>query len=269
MRSDFVQYWNQISPENEGYWTSVESVRDRYNWAPLDRVYCYARENGILFKQQTMVNGGPRPSWSSLPQAEIAEEFDEWFRNFCERYPDTDLIDVVSGALPGHFPALHAHIAFGEDWIIRSFQLMKQYCPDSILILNDYNVIRWETEEFIEMARPVAKSGFMDAIGLQAHNLEGFPGTEIQKKLDYLWEQLQVPMYITEYDVAICDDEEQLETFQDQFPVLYHHPHIKGITIWGYIVGKTWVECSGLVRQDGTHRPAMTWLMQYIADNPR
>ncbi len=119
------------------------------------------------------------------------------------------------------------------------------------------------------MARPVVQSGYVDAIGLQAHHLDDLPAAEIQKQLDYLWEQLQIPMYITEYDVGICDDEEQLRTYQEQFPVFYNHPHVKGVTLWGYVSGKTWIECSGLIRQDGTHRPAMTWLMQYIEDNPR
>lgn len=52
--------------------------------------------------------------------------------------------------------------------------------------------------------------GSLDAIGLQAHGLEGYPAADIQRKLDYLWEQLQVPMYITEYDVEQPDDAKQL-----------------------------------------------------------
>jgi len=268
IRSDFIQYWNQISPDVEGKWTTVESMRDVYRWEPLDSIYNYAKQNGILFKQKSLVFGATRSSWSDLPSAEMAEEFEEWIRDFCDRYPDTDLIDVVEAALPGHFPAYHAQNAFGKEWITRSFQLARQYCPNSVLILNDYNVIRWETDNFIEMAKPVIQSGFVDAIGLQAHGLEGFPAADIQRQLDYLWEQLQVPMYITEYDVAL-KDEEQLQTYQEQFPVFYNHPHIKGITLWGYVYGKTWRDSTGLIYQDGTHRPAMTWLMNYIRENPR
>lgn len=269
MPSDFIQYWNQITPANEGKWPSVEGTRDVYNWAPLDRVYNYARQNGILFKHHTFVWGAARPSWQSAPQAEIAEEFEEWIRDFCERYPDTELIDVVNEPLPGHAPAVHAQVAFGENWITRSFQLARQYCPNSVLILNDYDVIRWETDRFIELVRPVIQSGYVDAIGLEAHGLEGFPAADIQQRLDYLWEQLQVPMYITEYDVDLADDAKQLQTYQEQFPVFYNHPHVKGITIYGYIYGKTWRAGTGLIRQDGRHRPAMTWLMNYIDENPR
>jgi GH35 family endo-1,4-beta-xylanase len=195
-----------------------------------------------------------------LSPQEIAVEYEEWIRDFCQRYPDTDLLDVVTEALPGHNPANHARRAFGNDWIVR---------PNSVLILEDYNVIRWETEEFIELARPVVKSGYVDAIGLQAHELEGFSAADIQRQLDYVWDKLQVPIYITQYDVALADDTEQLQTYQEQFPVFYQHPHVKGITILGYVYGKTWGDGSGLIHPDGTPRPALTWLMQYIRDNPR
>lgn len=270
VRSEFIQYWNQLTPENEGTWGSVEGTRDGYNWAPLDRAYSYAKQNGILFKQHTLVWGAAVNRWIlNLSSAELAEEFEEWIQEYCNRYPDTDMINVVNEALPGHNPAYHAQRAFGSDWIARSFQLARQYCPNSVLILNDYNVIRWETEEFIEIARPAIASGYVDAIGLQAHGLEGYPATTIQQKLDYLWEQLQVPMYISEYDVEMTDDAEQLKIYQEQFPVFYQHPHVKGITIWGYVYGRTWRTGTGLIREDGSHRPAMTWLMEYIRDNPK
>jgi hypothetical protein len=38
---------------------------------------------------------------------------------------------------------------------------------------------------------------------------------------------------------------------------------IHGITVWGWIQGKTWVPNSGLIR-DGSPRSAMTWLMNEL-----
>ena len=39
VRSDFITYWDQITPENEGKWGSVEGTRDQMNWAALDACY--------------------------------------------------------------------------------------------------------------------------------------------------------------------------------------------------------------------------------------
>jgi GH35 family endo-1,4-beta-xylanase len=70
-------------------------------------------------------------------------------------------------------------------------------------------------------------------------------------------------MYISEYDVAKSNDQEQLDIFKEQFPVLYEHPNVVGVTIWGYIDGQTWRAGSGLIK-NGQRRPAMNWLIDYL-----
>jgi arabinoxylan arabinofuranohydrolase len=264
VRSDFVQYWNQITPENEGKWGSVEGTRDVYNWSGLDRVYNYAIEHNIPFKQHTFIWGNQAPGWiDSLSASEQAAEIEEWIRDFCARYPKTAMIDVVNEATPGHAPAGFAQNAFGSNWIIRSFQLARQYCPNAVLILNDYNVLSWDTDRFIQMARPVVEAGVVDALGEQAHGLEGQSLSSLQNKLNQV-AALGLPIYITEYDVARTNDQEQLQIMQQQFPLFYNHPSVAGITLWGYVVGSTWVDGSGLIYSDGRRRPAMNWLMNYL-----
>lgn len=264
VRSDFTQYWDQITPENEGKWGTVEATRDVYNWSGLDQAYNYAMAHNIPFKQHTFVWGNQAPSWiNSLSASEQAAEIEEWIRDYCARYPNTAMIDVVNEATPGHAPAGYAQNAFGSNWIIRSFQLARQYCPNAILILNDYNVLSWNTNEFIQMATPAINAGVVDALGLQAHGLEGQSLSSIQSKLNQV-AALGLPIYISEYDVARTNDQEQLQIMQTQFPLFYNHPSVAGITLWGYVVGSTWVNGSGLINSNGTRRPAMTWLMNYL-----
>ena len=79
VRSDFIQYWNQITPENEGKWGSVEGTRDNYNWGPLDRIYEYARQHDIPVKAHTLVWGSQQPGWiDGLSAAEQRAEIEEW-----------------------------------------------------------------------------------------------------------------------------------------------------------------------------------------------
>jgi len=265
VRSDFINYWNQITPENEGKWGSVEGTRDQYNWAPLDRIYAYAREHNIPVKAHTLVWGSQFPSWiNNLSASEQAAEIEEWIRDYCTRYPDTAMIDVVNEAIPGHAPATYAQNAFGNDWIIKSFQLARQYCPNAILILNDYNVLSWDTDKFITLARPVIAAGVVDALGAQSHGPADRPLSETTTKLNQI-AALGLPIYISEYDIEKTNDQEQLQVMQQQFPLFYNHPSVEGITLWGYVVGSTWRDGTGLIQQNGTFRPAMTWLMNYLA----
>jgi arabinoxylan arabinofuranohydrolase len=264
VRSDFTQYWNQITPENEGKWGSVEPTRDVYNWSGLDQAYNYAVSHNIPFKQHTFIWGNQAPGWiNGLSAAEQAAEIEEWIRDFCARYPKTALIDVVNEATPGHAPAGFAQNAFGNNWIIRSFQLARQYCPNAVLILNDYNVLSWDTDKFIAMARPAVEAGVVDALGAQGHGLESWSVANLQTNLNKV-AALGLPIYITEYDVARTNDQEQLQIMQAQFPLFRNHASVAGITLWGYVVGSTWVNGSGLIYSDGTKRPAMTWLMNYL-----
>lgn len=268
VRSDFSQYWNQITPENEGKWESVEGTRDRYNWNQLDEIYDYARQHGIPVKAHTLVWGSQAPGWiHNLSAAEQAAEIEEWIRDYCTRYPDTAMIDVVNEAHPDHAPALYARNAFGEDWITKSFQLARQYCPDAILIYNDFNFITWDTDEILEIITPAVNAGVVDALGLQAHSLNDpkiWSPAELKAKLDQI-SGLGVPLYISEYDIeAPNNDAHQLEMFQTQFPVFYEHPNVVGVTLWGYVVGTTWREGTGLIYDNGEHRPAMDWLMNYL-----
>lgn len=267
VRSDFTQYWDQITPENEGKWGSVEGTRDQYNWGPLDDIYDYARANGIPVKAHVLVWGSQRPGWiDGLSAAEQRAEIEEWIIDYCDRYPDTAMIDVVNEALPSHAPANYAESAFGSDWITESFRLAREHCPNAVLIYNDYNFMTWDTDAIIDMIRPAVNSGYVDALGLQAHGLynpQPWSAQEIEDKLDQI-AALGLPLYISEYDIQESNDQLQLEYMQRHFPIFYNHPDVVGITLWGYVVGATWREGTGLMTSNGQQRPAMQWLMDYL-----
>ena len=49
----YYTLWNQITPENESKWSSIEGGRDRYNWGGCDNAYNYAKQHGFPFKFHT------------------------------------------------------------------------------------------------------------------------------------------------------------------------------------------------------------------------
>ena len=270
VRSDFIKYWDQITPENEGKWGSVEATRGTMNWAGLDAVYNYAQQHGIPFKQHTLVWGSQQPSWiSGLSPAEQAAEVEEWIRLFCERYPNVALIDVVNEPPPHTTPpymnAIGGAGSTGYDWIVWAFQKARQYCPKAILILNDYNVLRWaDADNFIKIANAVKGSGYVDALGSQSHGQETQTLSDLQTRLNNLI-AVGLPIYISEYDVSTQDDAQQKTIMEQQLTLFWNTPQIKGITLWGYVYGSTWSQApySGLIRDD-MPRPAMTWLMNFL-----
>jgi GH35 family endo-1,4-beta-xylanase len=262
--------WNQLTPENEGKWQSMEPNRDEMQWARMDEYYAYTRERGIPLKGHTLCWGNQAPEWiEDLEPEEQAAEVEEYIQKFCERYPQIELIDVVNEpdhAVPAYKDALGGEGETGHDWVLQCFEWAREYCPNSTLILNDYNVLRWETDQFVAIAEKVKAAGFLDAVGAQAHGLESLAFNELRFNLNKL-AKLEVPIYISEYDVDVVGDEAQLRIFEQQFPLFYNHPQVVGITLWGYHEGATWRPNTHLMLVDGTYRPAFEWLTyHYLSD---
>ncbi|MGK3962002.1 endo-1,4-beta-xylanase [Sorangium sp. So ce118] len=271
IEANFLQYWNQITPENESKWNAVEPQRDRMNWSKTDAIYKFAKDNNIPFKWHTFVWGSQQPDWiEDVPQNEQAEEVEELIREVCARYPDMDMIDVVNEPPPHTRPATMAALggegASGYDWIVKAFELSRQYCPKAILILNDYNTIEYgnDNNNIINIAKKIKAAGApVDAIGCQAHATADVPTATVKGFIDKITSETGLPVYITEYDLNIADDQRQKQVMEEQFTMFWDHENIKGITLWGYIHGTTWVKDSGLIR-DGQPRPAMQWLMEFL-----
>ena len=269
----FYQLWNQITPENESKWEIVQGAgRNSFNWAGCDNAYNYAKEHNFPFKFHTLVWGSQYPKWmDNLSVEEQYEAIEQWMDAVKERYPDLPMIDVVNEAIPGHAPAPYKAALGGDgitgyDWIVKAFEMAHERWPDAILIYNDYNTFQWQKKEFIELVKTLRDAGApIDAYGMQSHDLTGVNVNTFKNAMTEIQNELKMPMYITEYDIASADDNFQLQCYKEQVPYMWEADYCAGVTLWGYIYGKTWTEGgnSGIIK-DGQDRPAMTWLKTYM-----
>jgi endo-1,4-beta-xylanase len=273
--SNFGTYWNQVTPENSTKWGSVEGTRNTMNWSQADAAYNYAQANGFKFKFHTFVWGSQYPGWltgSGLTTAQQRAEIEQWMQLACQRYPATWAIDVVNEPIKTSMPfkaALGGDGATGWDWVITSFQLARQYCPNAKLLINEYGTendppVRATYKAIIQLLKD---RGLIDGIGIQAHyfNVDNMTGSAVTTMLnDYA--TLGLDVWVSELDIiGGGSDAGQLAKYQDVFPALWTHDSVKGITLWGYIVGQVWREGTGLISSGGVERPALTWLKGYVA----
>jgi len=270
VRSDFSNYWNQLTPENETKWASIEGTRDVYKWETVDIQYKYCKDHKFPFKFHTLIWGGQYPSWmNNLSQNEQLEEITEWFDAVAKRYPDLEYIDVVNEALSGHAPAPFKNALGGDgvsgyDWIVKAFIMARERWPKAVLIYNDYNTFQYDTDRFIDLLKKIVAAGApVDAAGCQAHDLNDMSGASFKIVLEKIHNQTGLPILISEYDINKEDDQVQLTRFKEQIPVMWEADYVAGITIWGYIYGSTWVDYSGLIK-NGVERPALKWLREYM-----
>jgi endo-1,4-beta-xylanase len=235
-------------------------------------MYKRCEDDKIAFKQHCFVWGAAQPSWmSSLTTETGPTAVRTWMKAFCDRYPHTRLIDVVNEPPPHTTPPFANVIGGGTnttwDWIANSFKWAREACPGAILILNDYNNLEYATDvqHTIDIVNAIKKlDAPIDAIGCQTHAVEKLPASTLKANIDLITSSTGLPVYITEYDINLSDDEQQRAQYADHFPMFMSHPEVKGVTIWGYVVGATWRANTGLIKTDGTMRPAMTWLMDFL-----
>lgn len=286
VKPSFDTYWNQLTPENSGKWGSVEGPRDQYNWGTLDQAYNYAKQRDFPFKLHTLIWGNQQPSWiSNLSSQEKAEEVEEWIKLVGERYPDIDLVDVVNEPLASHNPpdgrngranykdALGGNGQTGWDWVIWAFQKARQYIPNAKLLINDYGIINdnGATTTYLKIINLLKDRGLIDGIGVQGHRFEfeSADTTMLKNNLTKL-AATGLPVYISEFDLGNIgnsgtpNDATQLQLYQKIFPVLWRHPGVQGITLWGYVQNNIWQSTCYLVRSDGSERPAMEWLRSFL-----
>jgi len=281
---NFYQYWNQVTPGNDGKWGSVSYAQGQYNWTNLDAIYNYAMNLGLLYKHHTLVWGSQQPAWiSGLDTASQRVAVEDWIRRVGQRYPKMNFVDVVNEPLhqpPPYMSALGGSGSTGWDWVIRAFQWARQYCDTSVkLILNEYGVLgdNSAATNYINIINILKNRGLIDGIGVQGHYFEF--RSHIGVTIGYYMNDLNniksnlnrftatgLPVYITEYDIDEPVDSNQVAEYKIYFPILWSNPGVNGITFWGYIQNDVWTSYPNtyLLYSDGRERPAMQWLRTYV-----
>ena len=268
----YYTLWNQITCENESKWSSVEGNRGNFNWTGAERAFNYAKQHHFTYKYHALVWGAQYPSWlESLSPKNRFAALTNWFDHAKAKFKTLPMIDVVNEAVGRHQdgnPMMKETLGgggkTGYDWLIKAFDMAYQRWPDAILIYNDYNSIRWDVDNYITLVQTLRDAGApIDAYGNQAHELSDISETELKNVLKRQQDALKMPMFATELDIDIANDAQQKAQYQKVLPAFWEAPYCAGVTLWGYVLGATWVSNSGLYR-NGVERPAMTWIKEYM-----
>jgi len=314
---NYNTYWNQATSENGCKWGSVETSQGVYNFSTCDVAYNWAKKNNGLFKYHNFAWGSQLPGYiPTASAATITAAVENYIAAVASHY-DTmggiDLIDVFNE--PIHTP-LEANYKAGlmagyqaanpggtseYGWLIWVFQLARKYFPNAKLLMNEYSIendpngalITYAAMANALLSAPNLTDGnknLIDGLGIECHAFSidpstGFTAAELQSSLDKLYGLTGLPMHITEMDIdALPSETSQKNQYAAVFPVVWQHPHVAGITLWGYVQGFTWHNGNAVAGPNGTDsgimyastytpdsagpRPALTWMQSYMATQP-
>jgi len=311
----FSSLWNQVTPENGTKWGIVEATKGVYNWTEADISYNWAKNNGGLFKFHTLVWGSQMPQWvTSATTAELTASIKNYMiaaANHFDPMGGLEMIDVLNEpanpVLPDYMKAALTAGYKSEPtnandlnnpygWAIWPYQLARKYFPNATLLTNDYNIEQnWQgmRAPYITIINAIKNApnltngdkNLIDGVGLQCHGVMDLTAANFKACIDEIWNGTGLPIHITEFDQAASPDEtKQKNVYATLIPVAWEHPHVAGITLWGYIQGTTWIKGNNTAGPTGTDsgiqyastyttkpsgdRPALTWLKQYLASKP-
>ncbi len=166
------------------------------------------------------------------------------------------------------------------------FDAAKAANPDAVLLINDFNL----SESYRILIDGLLNAGVpVSAIGIQTHQHQGYMGKEKLEDILDRFSFFGLPLHFTENTLIsgelmppeIVDlndyqpdewpstpegEERQLKEWKEMYEILFDHPLVEAITGWDFVDGAWLGAPSGLVRKDGTAKPAYYELKRLVKE---
>jgi GH35 family endo-1,4-beta-xylanase len=164
------------------------------------------------------------------------------------------------------------------------FDAARETNPDAKLLINDFNL----STNYQILIDGCLNSGVpIDEIGLQTHMHQGYMGEERLQEVLARYEVFKKPMHFTEITLTsgiimppeIVDlndykvdewpttpefEDRQAREFKEMYEILFSHPLVRTAYSWNFVDGGWLNAPAGLLRMDGSTKPAYDALYELI-----
>jgi endo-1,4-beta-xylanase len=260
------QLFNMATLENDLKWEPLAG-----DWGgsfTMDRALAgvdWLNKNGLDVRGHVMV----WPGWNELPRyvkklkddkkalrAEVAKHIREMgnatkgkvvhWDVLNEPFTNHDLMEIL-----------------GYDVMAEWFRIAREVEPKAKLYINDFGILpggggtnehRDHYEKMIQILAD-AKAPF-DGIAFQGHIGSSMTGPEDLKRLLDRYGKFGKDLMVTEYDITIDDEELAASYMRDFYTMLFSHPQMKAIVMWGIWDGNHWRKNAPLFHKDWSPKPA-------------
>lgn len=240
--------FNTVVEENALKWAATEWGAD-YGLAAGKASMTWAKSQGLRTKGHVLV----WPSWRNSPASLKALETDpdalrNAIRQHVTEYADAmkglvDAWDVVNEPFDNH----ELTDIVGEPEMIEWFKLARAADPVAKLFINDYAILaggggdtahRRHYEATIQ--KLIDGGAPLDGIGMQGHFGTALTGMQDAKTILDRYGVFNKPIWITEYDIVMEDEDVAARYTRDLMTLLYSHERVEGFMMWGFWDSAHW-----------------------------
>jgi endo-1,4-beta-xylanase len=260
------ELFNVATLENDLKWVSLSG-----DWGPeftLDRAKQgveWLRAKGISVRGHTLV----WPGWGYLPKFLHQYKNDPIQLRMEVQCHLRELVAAMKGSLV-HWDVVNEPVdnhdlldVLGSDVMVDWFKEVHAAEPSQNLFINEYGILsggggttphRDEYEKIIKML--VENGAPLNGIGMQCHFDSRLTGPEDMLAILDRYAKYEIPIWATEYDVDIDDEEVSGKFTGDFYTTLFSHPSVEGIVMWGFWDGIHWKSNAPMYRQDWSLKPS-------------
>ncbi len=272
----FKTHFNAGVIEAAFKWHDMERERGVVNYASVDAMLRWADAAGVPLRGHCIFWGIPnrvQPWLKELSNDELNRELQQRGRVIGIRYKDRFAEYDLNNEM------IHANYyeqRLGEGITKQMAQWIREGDPNAKLFVNDYDITTGRRlDDYVKHIRKLLDQGVPIAgIGVQGHlHGDSFDPAALQNALDVL-SQFNLPIRITEFNfpgqrskyyanellrkAQLTPEEEQAKAaaLTEFFRIVFAHPAVTGIMMWGFWEGASWIPQSSLYRRDWTPTPA-------------
>ena len=208
------------------------------------------------------------PGWNEVPaslerlkddKAKLAEAINEHIKEMVTAVKGrVEHWDVVNEPFTNH----DILDILGYEVMVDWFKLARSIDPKPKLYINDFAILaggggttahRDHYEKMIQLL--VDKGAPFDGIGMQGHFGSSLTSPDDLMMLLDRYGKFKKDIAVTEFDVVIDDEELAGNYVRDFYTVLFSHPAVANLTMWGFWDGNHWKKNAVMYRNDWSLKP--------------
>lgn len=248
--SKIPQHFNSVVLENGLKWKPLAGDwGTSWNVETANSAVDWARSQDLRTRGHVLV----WPSWRHLPSSvmklkddkpALKKAVNDHIRELAGRFAGKlDHWDVLNEPYDNH----DLMDILGDEVMVDWFKIAREADPNAKLYLNDYSILSGgggdsgHREHYEKTLRYLIENEApLDGIGMQGHFGTALTAPEDLKIILDRYAVFKKPIMITEYDITAEDPELAADYTRDFYTLLFSHPAVEGIFMWGFFDGKHW-----------------------------